>query len=153
MRNGFLHSEIREKGGAYGGGASYNAEAGTFVFYSYRDPRLMETYADFDRALDWVLSEDATQAKVDEAILNVISAMDKPGSPAGEARKAFYQQLYGRTHAMRKQYREGVLSTTLDDIRSVAERYLKSDVASSAVLTHSGMSDTVKDNGFEIITL
>jgi len=153
LRNGFLHSEIREKGGAYGGGASYNAEAGTFVFYSYRDPRLMETYADFDRALDWVLSEDATQAKVDEAILNVISAMDKPGSPAGEARKAFYQQLYGRTHAMRKQYREGVLSTTLDDIRSVAERYLKSDVASSAVLTHSGMSDTVKDNGFEIITL
>ncbi|MGC9386059.1 MAG: insulinase family protein [Hydrogenovibrio sp.] len=153
LRNGFLHSEIREKGGAYGGGASYNAEAGTFVFFSYRDPRLLETYADFDRALDWVMSEQATQAKVDEAILNVISALDKPGSPAGEARKAFYQQLYGRTHDLRKAYREGVLSTTLADVRDVAQRYLQNDQASSAVLTHSGLKDTLKDTGFELITL
>ncbi len=44
LRNGFLHSAIREKGGAYGGGASYDGNACSFRFYSYRDPRLAETF-------------------------------------------------------------------------------------------------------------
>lgn len=153
LRNGFLHSTIREKGGAYGGGASFNAEAAAFVFFSYRDPRLMETFEDFKRAKDWVLSKDATQAKVDEAILNVISSMDKPGSPAGEARKAFYQTLYGRTHDVRMAYRLGVISTTIDELRVVAERYLSGDNASQAVLTSSGMSERLVDEGFSIHTL
>lgn len=153
LRNGFLHSAIREKGGAYGGGATFNAEAAAFVFYSYRDPRLMETFADFEKAKGWLMGNEATQAKVDEAILNVISAMDKPGSPAGEAKKAFYQQLYGRTHEVRMAYREGVISTTLEQLREVAARYLDPAKASSAVLTHSGMSEIVKDKGFEMFTL
>jgi len=153
LRNGFLHAQIREKGGAYGGGATFNSEAGAFVFYSYRDPRLLETLSDFDLALDWIMSREATQAKVDEAILNVISAMDKPGSPAGEARKAFYQSLYGRTHDMRKHHRQGVLATTLADCRRVAQTYLDAEKASVAVLTHSGKCDLLEQNGFEIYRL
>lgn len=35
LRNKFLHREIREKGGAYGGGATGDA-AGQMSFYSYR---------------------------------------------------------------------------------------------------------------------
>lgn len=31
----FLHTEIREKGGAYGGGAKLS-HSGVFTFYSYR---------------------------------------------------------------------------------------------------------------------
>lgn len=153
LRNGFLHSQIREKGGAYGGGATFNAEAGAFVFFSYRDPRLLETLSDFDRSLDWIMSSEATQAKVDEAILNVISAMDKPGSPAGEARKAFYQDLYGRSHEVRMKHRQGVLETSLDDLRRVASQYLRPEKSSSAVLTHTGTVDSLKEEGFEIITL
>jgi len=153
LRNGFLHSAIREKGGAYGGGASYNAEASAFVFYSYRDPRLMETYDDFKRAQDWLMSPDATQAKVDEAILNVISAMDKPGSPAGEMKKAFFQGLYGRTHDIRMAYRQGVISTTIDELRILADKYLSTDKTSSAVLTNSQNAEGLKESQFEIITL
>lgn len=153
LRNGFLHSSIREKGGAYGGGASYNAEASAFVFFSYRDPRLLETYADFKRAKEWLMSSEATQAKVDEAILNVISAMDKPGSPAGEVRKDFYQALYGRTLEVRMAYRHGVISTSLDDLRVVAERYLSADNASSVVLTNTGGAKVLAESEFEIITL
>ncbi|WP_319557530.1 insulinase family protein [Thiomicrorhabdus sp.] len=150
LRNGFLHTAVREKGGAYGGGASYNSEAAGFVFFSYRDPRLMETYADFARAKEWLMSSEATQAKVDEAILNVISAMDKPGSPAGEMRKAFYQQLYGRSLDIRMAYREGVISTTIDELREVAERYFLPEKASYAVLTHSGMKGLLSDQGFDL---
>ena len=153
LRNGFLHSTIREKGGAYGGGATFNAEAAAFVFYSYRDPRLMETFEDFKRAKDWLMSSDATQAKVDEAILNVISSMDKPGSPAGESKKAFYQKLYGRTHDIRMAYRQGVISTTVDELRQLAERYLSKDNASQAVLTSNAMTERLADEGFSIHTL
>lgn len=35
MTTKFLHGEIREKGGAYGGGAKLNFD-GVFTFYSYR---------------------------------------------------------------------------------------------------------------------
>lgn len=153
LRNGFLHSAVREKGGAYGGGASFNAEASAFVFYSYRDPRLMETFEDFKRAKDWLMSSDATQAKVDEAILNVISAMDKPGSPAGEVKKAFFQKLYGRTYDVRMAYRQGVISTTLDELRQLADKYLSSENYSSAVLTSKGNEELLTDSGFEIYTL
>jgi hypothetical protein len=34
----YLHREIREKGGAYGGGAGASPVEGVFAFSSYRDP-------------------------------------------------------------------------------------------------------------------
>jgi hypothetical protein len=151
LRNGFLHSAIREKGGAYGGGAGYDAEAGAFTFFSYRDPRLMDTYADFERALDWLMT-DATQAQVDEAVLNIVSAMDKPGSPAGEARKAFYQELYGRSHEKRTAYRQAVLNADLAQLQTVAQRYLQGE-SMRAVVTQASQSELLEANGFELIKL
>lgn len=153
LRNGYLHSVIREKGGAYGGGATYNPENSAFVFYSYRDPRLLETYQDFLRAYDWLMGSEATQSKVDEAILNVISSMDKPGSPAGERKKAFFQQLYGRTHEVRMAYRHGVISTTLAELREVAGRYLTGSEYSQAVLTNPQNKSMLEAEGFSIHTL
>ncbi len=150
LRNGFLHSTIREKGGAYGGGAAFNAESGAFSFYSYRDPRLLETFDDFDKALDWLLSSSATQTQVEEAILNVISSMDKPGSPAGEVKKDFYQKLHGKNHNFLMEYRQGVLATTLTQLREVAQKYIIEDKSSLAVLTSEKMSTTLNDYGFEI---
>ena len=38
MTNGFLHREVREKNGAYGGGANFSSLTGVFNFMSYRDP-------------------------------------------------------------------------------------------------------------------
>ncbi len=148
LRNGFLHSSIREKGGAYGGGASFDSEAGALVMYSYRDPRLMDTFADFERALDWLMTS-ATQEQVDEAILNIVSAMDKPGSPAGEAKKAFYQELYGRDHDKRVAYRQAVLKADLKQVRGVAERYLLA-LPTRAVLTQATQSDLLQQQGFSI---
>ncbi|MCH9674252.1 MAG: insulinase family protein, partial [Gammaproteobacteria bacterium] len=57
LRNGYLHRAIREQGGAYGAGATYSADSGSFRFYSYRDPRLTETLDDFDRSVAWLHDE------------------------------------------------------------------------------------------------
>ncbi len=97
LRNGFLHSAIREKGGAYGGGASYDGNACSFRFYSYRDPRLAETFADFEASIDWLFNAEQLPHQLEEAILGLIASMDKPGSPAGEAITACYALLHART--------------------------------------------------------
>ena len=135
LRNGFLHTSIREKGGAYGGGASYDSESASFRFYSYRDPRLVDTLQDFDRSIDWIVSNQHEGRLLEEAILGVIGSLDKPGSPAGEAKDAFQNQLFGRTAAIRQAFRERVLSVTVDDLRLVAERYLQDRFENIAVIT------------------
>jgi hypothetical protein len=136
LRNGYLHPQIREKGGAYGGGASYDADSGTFRFFSYRDPRLLETFDIFDGTLAWLLSDAAKPELVEEAVLGVIGAMDKPGSPSGEVKKLFHLELAGKTHEARMAWRKGVLSATLDDLRRVAQTYLVEAGKSRAVLTN-----------------
>jgi Zn-dependent M16 (insulinase) family peptidase len=137
LRNNYLHRAIREQGGAYGGGAGQDSESAAFRFFSYRDPRLMETLEDFDQSVQWLLEHDHEWRLVEEAILGVISTIDKPKSPSGEAKSAFYNSLYGRTPEQRRRFRNRILEVRLKDLKEVAERYLKSENASIAVLTNS----------------
>ena len=136
MRNGFLHRAIREQGGAYGGGATQDANSASFRFFSYRDPRLSETLEDFDRALDWVSTATHGEHQLEEAILGVIASMDKPSSPAGEAKQAFYNHLFDRSLDQRKVFRQRVLDTTMEDLRSVVGKYFSPDAASIGVITN-----------------
>lgn len=135
LRNGFLHRAIREQGGAYGGGAGQDSNNAAFRFYSYRDPRLQETLDDFDRAVDWVLSSDLSWQTIEEAILGIVSNLDKPDSPAGTAKNHFHGELHGRTLALRQAYRERVLATRLEDLKRVAQTYLSPELAHTAVIT------------------
>jgi Zn-dependent M16 (insulinase) family peptidase len=141
LRNGFLHRAIREQGGAYGGGASQDSGIAAFRFYSYRDPRLAETLQDFDAAVAWMLDARHEYRALEEAILGVIGSLDKPGSPAGEAKQHFHNRLFGRSHAQREQFRQRVLAVGLDDLRRVAATYLRPELASTAVITSSSQLD------------
>ena len=135
LRNGYLHRAIREQGGAYGGGASHDGNIGAFRFYSYRDPRVAGTLSDFDAAVRWFIDSSHEQRVLEEAILGVIGSMDKPGSPAGEAKKHFHESLFGRTAGHRAEFRTGVVGATLEGLRRVAETYLLNADASIAVIT------------------
>ncbi len=141
LRNGFLHRAIREQGGAYGAGAGQDNMAATFRFFSYRDPRIDGTLADFDAAIDWVTASPPSQEALDEAVLGVISAMDKPGTPAGEAIQAFHSELSGRSRADIERYRAAVLAVTSADLQRVASTYLRADSAVTAVLTSAANAE------------
>ena len=130
----YLHTAIREKGGAYGGGARFGALTGTFSFYSYRDPRLEDTLNDFNKAIEWVTQNDISEQHLEEAVLTVISAIDKPSTPAQEAGSEFYSEFFGITAAVRDQYRADVLKVTVDDVKRVAQQYLSSDDRAIAVI-------------------
>jgi len=153
MRNGYLHTAIREQGGAYGGGATHDTNIAAFKFYSYRDPRLSETLDDFDKAIDWVLDNEHEYRQLEEAILGVVGGMDKPGSPAGEAKSAFHNSLHGRTREKLQLFRQRVLEVTIDDLKRVTDTYLKQGEASIAVITSSATYEEVGDLGLEVINL
>jgi Zn-dependent M16 (insulinase) family peptidase len=142
LRNGFLHRAIREQGGAYGGGASQDSGVAAFRFYSYRDPRLAETLDDFDTAVSWMLESNHEYRALEEAILGVIGSLDKPSSPAGEAKQHFHNSLFGRTHAQREAFRQAVLAVSLQDLQRVTESYLRPELASSAVITSAAQLDS-----------
>jgi len=153
LRNNYLHRAIREQGGAYGGGASFDPDSGAFRFYSYRDPRLAETLADFDNSIQWVVENDHEWRLVEEAILGIISSIDKPGSPAGEAKKTFHGILHGRTPEQRRRYRARILEVKQDDLKRVAETYLKPERASTAVISDPVTLAKNEELGLEIIKL
>ncbi|MCF6236056.1 MAG: insulinase family protein [Gammaproteobacteria bacterium] len=153
LRNGYLHRAIREQGGAYGGGASHDADSGAFRFYSYRDPRLSETLDDFDQSIQWLLDEEHEWRLVEEAILGVVSSIDKPASPAGEAKKAFHNELHGRTPEQRRRFRQRVLETTLDDLKRVTRTYLKPEKASVAVISNATTAEQNAHLGLKVIKL
>ncbi len=153
LRNGYLHSKVREQGGAYGGGASFDSDTGAFRFYSYRDPRLTETLEDFDASIEWLQSHPHEYRALEEAILGVISSIDKPGSPAGDAQKAFYGEIFGRDAAQRRAYRNRILAVTLEDLKRVGNDWLQPDRASTAIVSHTGNRDEAESLGLEIIQL
>ena len=150
LRNGFLHSALREKGGAYGGGATYDGNACAFKFFSYRDPRLTETFADFEASLVWLNQDIHQEYQLEEAILGLIASMDKPGSPAGEAITACYSKLHERTAEFRATLRARILAVTFDDLRRVAAQYLVPEHAVKAVVAPFSKREQLQELGFKI---
>lgn len=152
LRNGYLHRAIREQGGAYGSGAGQDSGDAVFRFFSYRDPRLLETLAEFDNALTWLAQTVHDDKKLEEAILGVVSSIDKPSSPAGEAKQAYHAQLFGRSAQQRKAFRAKILKVNIADLQRVASTYLIADKESIAVVTNAENAQAV-DDSFERITL
>ncbi|MBF0241366.1 MAG: insulinase family protein [Desulfamplus sp.] len=123
LRSLYLHREIREKGGAYGGFASYNAEEGIFSFASYRDPNIRRTLEVYRNACDFIISGDYTQEDIKEAILQVCADIDKPETPGPASIKAFYRQILGLTDEKRQQFKESLLALDKNRIITAAEKY------------------------------
>ena len=86
---------------------------------------------------------------LEEAILGVISGLDKPRSPAGEALGVHQERLFGRTDAYVEGLRQQVLGTTAEDLRRVAETWLANGEAAEAVVTSEAGAASLAARGFE----
>jgi len=146
LRSLYLHREIREKGGAYGGFAVYNSEEGLFGYGSYRDPRLLGTLEVYRQAADFVRKGDYRQEDIKEAILQVCSEIDKPDTPGAAARKAFYRNLVNLTDEARQEYKTRLLAVTREDVMAVGETYFNGSTEKSAVAVISGEEKLAEAN-------
>ncbi len=124
VKDGYLHREIREKGGAYGGMASYDNEAGIFSFLSYRDPHIKRTLQVYDEAARWAADGNFSDEAIREALLSVFSNLDRPLSPGNRGNHEFSNLRQGLTLKMRQQFRRNLLATTRNDLTRVAKEYL-----------------------------
>ena len=140
LKSEFLHAEIREKGGAYGGMAGYNAHEGILTLLSYRDPQLARTLEVYEQALGWLKKGDFGKPQVDEAILQCIGSMDTPQSPFGKALSEYGNLKKGKTVAHRLAFRKAVLETTKADLIEVGQRCL-TGAASVAVVSSGDLLD------------
>lgn len=117
----YLHPEIREKGGAYGGGAKLTSE-GIFCFYSYRDPNSTRTFDLFDQAYNFLLKHPLPQTDLDEAKLGVFQQIDAPVPPSNRGMTRFTHDI---TDDDLQRQREQLKAVTKEQILRVADRYLK----------------------------
>lgn len=127
-----IHPEVREKGGAYGGGARYDSLEGIFAFTSYRDPsfeRSLEVMRDAGR---WTTEQKFEDDLLGEMKLSTFKDIDAPISVQQEGMLEF---MYGITDDLRQTYdqkaceanirwRERALSVTADQVREAAQKYL-----------------------------
>ncbi|WDP84973.1 MAG: insulinase family protein [Desulfobacter sp.] len=127
LRALFLHKEIREKGGAYGGFAMYNTEEGIFSFGSYRDPHIKRTLDVYADACDFIVQGNFSETDVKEAILQVCSDIDKPQTPGPAAMKAFYRNITKLSDEIRKGFKDALLRLDKAKIKKIAATYFTRD--------------------------
>jgi len=133
LRSMYLHREIREKGGAYGGFAVYSPESGLFGFGSYRDPHIVETLNAYKGAAIFIKSDDYGDQDIKEAVFQVCSEIDKPDPPGPAARKAFYRKIMSLSDESRNRFKKRLLSLTRTQVNQVAEKYFDQTEAGQAV--------------------
>jgi Zn-dependent M16 (insulinase) family peptidase len=137
LRALFLHKELREKGGAYGGYARANIEAAMFYMGSYRDPQVARTIEVYRQAYDFLARGEYGEEDVAEAILQTAADMDKPDPPGQAARKDFFRKILGVTDEKRQEFKDGALGVTRARIMEVGRRYFNpvEPLAPVAVIT------------------
>jgi hypothetical protein len=144
LRGGYLHREIREKGGAYGGMANYDAQGGLFAMLSYRDPHLLRTLDVYKDAVQWAAEGQFAAVDIKEAILGVFSQLDRPLSPGGKGIREFHYLLQGLTPEARQAFRQRILAVDAATISRVARCYLVDGWDASAVSVVAG-EDMLQD--------
>ncbi len=146
LRSLYLHREIREKGGAYGGFSVYNPEDALFCFASYRDPQITATLKVYENAAGFVRSDAYGETDIDEAVLQVCAEIDKPDPPGPAARKAFYRKIIRLADEARQQFKQALLQLNARQVREAAEKYFDPGRYPDAVAVISGESQLQKAN-------
>lgn len=126
----YLHHEIREKGGAYGAGASARGLSGMFSYYSYRDPNPENTLKIMQNAGRWARDRDWTGQDLEEAKLSTFQSVDAPTSVNEDGMVRF---LSGVTEEMEQKKREQMLDVKKEDVQEVAQRFLVDGIKDARV--------------------
>ena len=122
-----------------------------FKFFSYRDPRCSETFNDFKKSIEWSL-KNITEEDLEEGILGIISNIDKPLSPFGEAMSDFTSSLDNKDPEKRLNFRAKVKECTVKDLINVSSKYLLSG-SSKSVIAGENYIEEIKQLNFEIKNL
>ena len=118
-----MHNEIREKGGAYGGGSSYSLMNGVFSFYSYRDPNPINSISKFESVNQWLRNNSKFEEQdLLEAKLSAFGDLD---SLIDFHYKGINEVLLNMSASIFQSYRDKLLAVRLSNIYECIEKYFK----------------------------
>lgn len=146
FENKLLHKRIREQGGAYGTGASYNPMLCTFYFHAYRDPHLAGTLKAFHDSIDLIAGGHFDERDLEESKIGVIQSMDAPLAPGSRAITAYSWFRDGKTKEMRQHYRDQILSLSSKDIQKIVQKELLAKKDSGVIVSFAGKELIEKEN-------
>lgn len=138
LENKVLHHRIREQGGAYGSGTSYNSLWGNFHFYSYRDPHIARTLSTFGDSIREIASGQFEAQDLEEAKLGIIQYFDTPVAPESRAMAEYASLRDGKTLQMRQNFRDRFLALTPKDVQQAVEKHLLAQLEKGVVVTFAG---------------
>jgi len=123
----YMWEEVRVKGGAYGGGVSYNGVDRTWQFYSYRDPWITRTYNTFRGLLDHVKKTQWSQMDLNRAIIGAAKYGEKPIRPAEATTVSLWRHVCGDTPERRERRHTALLSVTVKEVKRAVIELLESN--------------------------
>jgi hypothetical protein len=141
-----LHKRLREQGGAYGGGASYNPLSGNFSFYAFRDPNIASTMEAFREAIDLLLEGHFSLRELEEAKLEMMQVIDAPLPPSSRGEVAYARYREGRSQEVRGAFRERIFRATPDDIQNAAVAHIVPHFEKALFVTFCGKEVAAKEN-------
>lgn len=143
-----LHVEIRERNGAYGGGASYSSISGLFNFYSYRDPNPLFTLKFIDELCSKPnLPFEITEEDILGAKLSIFQGIDAPVSPMNEGMSRFE---YCLTEDAKQKRRDDLMKCDADKVKECFKKYLYANHMKFQECI-VGNDELLKTSGFEVI--
>ena len=146
-----LHHEIREKGGAYGGGAYAKGLSGLFGYYSYRDPNPQNTIKVMQDAGRWARDREWTDQELEEAKLSVFQGIDAPESVSEEGMTTF---LSGVDEEMEQKKREQLLDVRQETVKEVAQQFLVEGIEKTNLVVLGEPKEWLQErDGWEIKNL
>ncbi len=144
--NRVLHPKIREQGGAYGSGSSYNAITGSFYFYGFRDPNIESTLNAFEAAAAEIGSGAFTDQDLEEAKLGLIQNYDAPLYPGSRAMAAYVWHRENKSFPFRQAYRENVLGATKEQVMAVVNEHIAPFIDATHLVSFASKELLEKEN-------
>jgi Zn-dependent M16 (insulinase) family peptidase len=134
LRATWLWERVRVQGGAYGGHCMFDHRSGVLTYYSYRDPNLLSTLANYDGAGQFLRTLDLSRSELEKSIIRTIGDMDTYMLPDARGYTSMGRYLVGETDEVRQIYRDQALAATLEDFQAFGE-----------------VLDRVKENGSVVV--
>ena len=114
---GYLWHNIREVGGAYGTGLRF-ARRGAMNVYSYRDPKVKETYELYDGIAEYLSTNEFTDGEILGCIISTLADFVNPKSVEQEGTENEVGYLANYTYEEKSRHMAEVLSFSREDIKS-----------------------------------
>ena len=121
LRNTWLWDRLRVQGGAYGGFCFFDHRSGILSYVSYRDPNLLTTLDNYDRASQFLRQLELNEDELTKSIIGAIADMDAYQLPDAKGYTSMLRYLTGDTDQARQRMRDEILSTTPTDFKAFAD--------------------------------